>query len=232
MPVEMAIWKMTDTGPQPLKFTPLGLESRLESMVVADPSLIGVDLLVIGRQVRTEFGGIIDILAVDSEAHLHVLELKRDRTPREIVAQALDYGSWTQSLTLDQVSGLYAEQHEEPFDQAFAERFSAPVPDVFNADQQLTIVASDWTRPLSESSATYRIVTRYQSMQCSSGISRMVQLSTSRAHGYLLPKRPKAWPVRPHVVKFAAGTASTTTSFSALHKTSPGGGRLRGNTAS
>lgn len=66
-----------------------------------------------------------------------MLELKRDRTPREIVAQALDYGSWTQALTLDQVSALYADQHDEAFDQAFAERFSAPVPDVFNADQQL-----------------------------------------------------------------------------------------------
>lgn len=43
MPLEMAIWKMTDTGPQPIKFEPLSLERRLETMLVADPSLIGVD---------------------------------------------------------------------------------------------------------------------------------------------------------------------------------------------
>ena len=154
MPVEMAIRKMTDAGPQPIKFTPLGLESRLETMVVADASLIGVDLLIIGRQVRTEFGGIIDVLAVDSEAHRHIIELKRDRTPREIVVQALDSGSWTQVLTLDQVSALHADQHEEALDQASAERFSAPVPDVFNGAQQLTIVASELD-PASERIVSY-----------------------------------------------------------------------------
>jgi hypothetical protein len=102
MPVEMAIWRMTDAGPVPITYTPLGLERRLEDMIGADPSLIGVELLVVGRQVRTDFGGIIDVLALDSDAHVHVLELKRDRTPRDIVAQALDYGSWAQGLVLDQ----------------------------------------------------------------------------------------------------------------------------------
>jgi hypothetical protein len=28
------------------------------------------------------------------EGRIHVIELKRDRTPREVVAQILDYGSW------------------------------------------------------------------------------------------------------------------------------------------
>src|SRR5207237_10665145 len=64
------------------------------------------------------------------------------------------YGSSTQVLTLDQVSALYADQHEEAIDQAFAERFSAPVPDVFNAAQQLTIVASELD-PASERIVSY-----------------------------------------------------------------------------
>jgi hypothetical protein len=154
MPVEMALWRMTEAGPLPVKFVPLGIERRLEDMVANDPTLIGVDLLMIARQVRTDFGGIIDILAVDADGHLHVLELKRDRTPREIVAQALDYGSWVQSLTLDQVSVLYADQHDDTLEEAFAERFSGPIPDVFNADQQLTIVASELD-PASERIVSY-----------------------------------------------------------------------------
>lgn len=83
MTVEMAIWRMTSEGPQPLKFSALDLESRLEDMIVADPSLTGMELLVVGRQVPTDYGGFIDVLAVDSDARLHVLELKRDRTPRD-----------------------------------------------------------------------------------------------------------------------------------------------------
>ncbi len=70
------------------------------------------------------------------------------------MAQALDYGSWVQSLTLDQVSAIYADQHDDALEEAFAERFSGPIPDVFNADQQLTIVASELD-PASERIVTY-----------------------------------------------------------------------------
>ena len=49
--------------------------------------------MLIGRQVRTSFGGIIDLLAIAPDGSLVLIELKRDKTPREIVAQALDYAS-------------------------------------------------------------------------------------------------------------------------------------------
>lgn len=49
---------------------------------------------MLDRQVETDYGTFIDILALDGEGVRHVIELKRDKTPRDIVAQALDYGSW------------------------------------------------------------------------------------------------------------------------------------------
>lgn len=143
MTLEMAIWRMTESGPVALPFGSLDLERRLEDMIVADPSLTGMNLLVIGRQVHTDFGGNIDVLAVDAEAHVHVLELKRDRTPRDVVAQILDYGSWAQNVTLLEAAAIFAEQNGGDFDDAFADTFGSPIPDLFNADQQLTIVASE-----------------------------------------------------------------------------------------
>lgn len=144
MSLETAIWKVTETGPVRLEYSTLDLESSLEDMVVADPSLIGLDVLVIGRQIPTSYGGYVDSLAVDSDGQIHVIELKRDRTPRDVVAQTLDYGSWATDLTLDEVSVLYAEHNEDgDLEDAFAERFSQPLPDVFNPDQQLTIVATE-----------------------------------------------------------------------------------------
>lgn len=144
MAVQTAIWKMTESGPQPLTYSRLDLEARLEDMIVADASMVGLDVLVVGRQIATGFGGFIDVLAVDSDGQLHVIELKRDRTPRDVVAQALDYGAWAIDLDLDQVTALFAENHDgTEFEDAFAERFSTPLPDVFNADQRLTIVASE-----------------------------------------------------------------------------------------
>lgn len=84
------------------------------------------------------------MLGVDVDGQIHVVELKRDRTPRDVVAQALDYGSWATDLTFDEVTALFAEHNDGvEFEDAFAERFSAPLPDVFNPEQQLTIVASE-----------------------------------------------------------------------------------------
>ncbi len=38
MPVEMAMWRMTAAGPQPLEASPLDFEQRLEDMIMNDPS--------------------------------------------------------------------------------------------------------------------------------------------------------------------------------------------------
>ena len=143
MSIEMAVWRMTEHGPLRLELTSLGLEANLEKMITKDPDLVGLDLLVVGQQVPTSFGGIVDILGVDVEARVHVLELKRDKTPRHVVAQTLDYGSWARDLTLTDILELYSDRHSTTFDEAFAQRYGQPVPDVFNSDQQLTIVASE-----------------------------------------------------------------------------------------
>ena len=149
MAVEMAIWRMTDAGPRHLVSSPLDSEQRLEDMLAEDPGMCGMDLLVVGRQVRTRYGGFIDLLALDAEGRAHVLELKRDRTPRDVVAQTLDYGSWVQDLGVEDLEQIYLDHHDGETDlgEAFAERFDSPLPDVVNADQQdleqLTIIASE-----------------------------------------------------------------------------------------
>ena len=65
---------MTDSGPRRLALSPLDFEKRLEDMLVEDPGMSGIDLLAIGRQVRTGYGGFIDLLAIDDEGRVHVLE--------------------------------------------------------------------------------------------------------------------------------------------------------------
>src|SRR5215213_3319317 len=85
-------WRMERRGRVAAR--PYPLEARLEDLLAKDPTLVGEPLLLVGRQVPTAYGGFIDLLAVDAEGYLCVLELKRDRTPREVVAQLLDYASW------------------------------------------------------------------------------------------------------------------------------------------
>lgn len=125
--------------------SPLDREQRLEDMLVEDPSIAGTELLVLGRQVATAYGGNIDLLGLDEEGRAHVLELKRDRTPRDAVAQALDYGSWVAGLGLEDLERIFSDHHDGDgrMDEAFFECFGRPLPDVVNDGQQFTLVASE-----------------------------------------------------------------------------------------
>ena len=93
MPLELGIWRI-DGGLEKLEVKSLDLEDRLEGFLDADISIASPQWMIIGRQVYTDYGKYIDLLAIDGDGNLVVLELKRNRTPREVVAQLLDYGPW------------------------------------------------------------------------------------------------------------------------------------------
>lgn len=147
MPIEMGVWRLDGAAPRRLPAGRLPTEAELETFLEQDSSLLGQQLLVIGRQVRTPYGKWIDLLAMDYEGNLHVLELKRDRTPREVVAQILDYGSWISTLDRDSVieianAHFAATRADLEFEQAFTEIFEAPAPDELNEETTMTIVAT------------------------------------------------------------------------------------------
>jgi hypothetical protein len=52
-------------------------EARLEEMLAADISILDLDVMVIGRQYITDFGGRIDLLGIDSTGDLHRDEIDR-----------------------------------------------------------------------------------------------------------------------------------------------------------
>ena len=99
MPLEIGLWRVDEGSAIRVGTSGFPLESRLEDLIESDPAILGEPLLLIGRQVPTDYGKFIDLLTVTAEGALHVLELKRDSTPRDVVAQVLDYGSWVQGLS-------------------------------------------------------------------------------------------------------------------------------------
>ncbi|GAA1792171.1 endonuclease NucS domain-containing protein [Nostocoides veronense] len=144
MPVEMGMWRIDGDTPKRLVTATLPSEATLEHYLEKDPSLLGERLLVIGRQVHTPHGKFIDLLAIDGEGNLHVLELKRDKTPRDVVAQVLDYGSWVSTLDRDSIIDIVNDHlGDVAFEAAFEEVFGTSPPDELNAALQLTIVATD-----------------------------------------------------------------------------------------
>lgn len=143
MPIEVGIWRM---GPDltRVEFQALDSESKLQDTLAADLSLVHPGLMLIGREVPTAFGKFIDLLAMDSDGNLIVVELKRNKTPRDVVAQALDYASWVGTLTYDQITELYAEKHSgQKFEKGFAECFGSSPPENVNESHRIIVVASE-----------------------------------------------------------------------------------------
>lgn len=143
MPIEVAIWRL-GAKPESITFVPMEAEARLEEMLAQDISIISGDLMLVSRQVTTGAGKLIDLLAIDREGDLVVIELKRDKTPRDAVAQLLDYGSWVRELTYGDVARIYSEYHPgRSLEEGFAEAFGADAPpEELNRGQHLILVAS------------------------------------------------------------------------------------------
>lgn len=63
MPIQHAIWTV-GAQPQPLAPGRLPSEQTLEDMIVRDPRILSNEWMLIGRQVPTRVGRLIDLLAI------------------------------------------------------------------------------------------------------------------------------------------------------------------------
>lgn len=143
MPIRTALWRVA-APPQLLAESPLVNEKMLEEMIVAAPRILSDDWMLIGRQQPTGFGGIIDLLAIAPDGGLVVIELKRGRTPREVVAQSLDYASWVEKLRTEDIDAIYRRfKPDGNLTEDFRTRFgSALDEDSLNDTHQIIIVAA------------------------------------------------------------------------------------------
>ncbi|MFS7306805.1 nuclease [Rahnella inusitata] len=144
MPVHHAIWRVGD-NPQPLTISKLVSEQLLEKMILNDPTILSDQWMIIGHQENTLDKGRIDLLAIAPDASLILIELKRDRTPREVVAQALDYASWVDDLTADRLSQIYEKfSGGGNLGEAFKQRFNIELEEEsINQSHQIIIVAAE-----------------------------------------------------------------------------------------
>jgi hypothetical protein len=144
MPVKFGLWRIDGEAVEEVPPSTITSEERLEGIVSHRIDILGLgNLLRLGRQVVTDFGKRIDLLAMDREGDLYVIELKKDRTPREVVAQTLEYGFWVQSLSFKAIRDLFAKHHEgEDFESAFTSFFETEVPEAVNTSHQLVVLAT------------------------------------------------------------------------------------------
>lgn len=111
--------------------------------MAAQPNLLGLDVLIVGRQVQTSYGGRIDLLGIDQDGDLAIIELKRDKTPRDIIAQVLDYASWIDDFGHEELERLASNYLNKPLSVAFQERFDTTLPENVNGQHKMVVVAAE-----------------------------------------------------------------------------------------
>lgn len=143
MPIRHAIWKV-GAQPVPLAESSLATERLLEDMIIAAPQILSDELMLIGRQEDTGYGGRIDLLALAPDGTLVLIELKRDHTPREVVAQALDYASWVEKLRPEEIADIYGRfAPDRNLAEDFRQHFGLPLDEeMLNQSHQIIIVAA------------------------------------------------------------------------------------------
>jgi hypothetical protein len=119
-------------------------EARLEAWIENDISIISNNLMVIGTQVQTSYGHKIDILAINGSGELVIIELKRNKTYREVVAQGLDYATWVKNLTYDEINTIFIKNNTGALElsESFSEKFDREIEE-YNTDHKILIVGSE-----------------------------------------------------------------------------------------
>lgn len=134
-------------------------EKILEDWIENTPNALfeNEEVFIIGRQVTTNLRKAIDLLGLDKNGNTVIIELKREKTPRETVAQILEYASFVEDLTydhLEEIASLYlgeeglnlTEKHKTKF------TLSDEAAVAFNKEQRLVIIGQDISKEIEQTS--------------------------------------------------------------------------------
>ncbi len=145
MTTEIKSWEIVDGRLVPVESRLVDYGRRealdLESWLESDPSIIRPGLRIIGRQVPTRSGP-LDLLAIDRTGSVIVIELKRDRLPREALAQAIDYAADVATWSLEKLGEVCASYSSQALEDVLGEAF----PDIdlesltINGTQRIVLV--------------------------------------------------------------------------------------------
>jgi len=113
----------------------------LEQWIKSYPLILGEDIAVIGEQVQTSSGP-IDFLGIDTSGNTVIVELKRDKIPREALVQAIDYASNVADWDVDRFREICQAFANQSLEDVLQERFEGIVVEdlAINQTQRLLLV--------------------------------------------------------------------------------------------
>ena len=147
---------------------PIDYEKDFENWLENSPHVLFEDdtstIMWIGRQVSTttyETTKFPDLIGIDSNGDVVLVELKKGRTPRDVVAQLLEYAAWADNLSYEDLNVLtmkYYDKDEmyigmelsEIHQNIFYPDLDGVVERNFNQKLRLFIVAEDISKSVKE----------------------------------------------------------------------------------
>jgi hypothetical protein len=128
------------------------LEQQFQSWADSHPALIngGRPMISLGREIPTRHGHYVDNLFIDGAGTLVAAEIKRGKSPRDVVAQMLDYAAFVSGLSWSDIDRLCRNRHGSDastvFDRTFGNSLNLESP----PGHRLAIVAESFEPSLME----------------------------------------------------------------------------------
>ena len=126
MASEIKSWQIVDGKLVPLESSLVndGKKEKddLEQWIKSNPQILGEDIVIIGEQVQTSSGP-LDFLGIDNNGNTVIVELKRDKLPREALAQAIDYASDIANWDVDRFREICQKYTSQNLEDLLQERF-------------------------------------------------------------------------------------------------------------
>lgn len=106
-------WKSPDQTRNLVEKT-FASEAKLEEYIFENQEILGGDITIIYRQIRTGHKqGIPDMLGVDQDERVCIIELKNVEADESILPQALGYGIWAETNP-DSIKAIWLESKRKP----------------------------------------------------------------------------------------------------------------------
>ncbi len=154
MVTEIQTWQIVEGKLKPIE-TSMAENDRkerehLEQWLKSNPEIFGEDIAIIGEQVATKSGP-LDFLGIDNSGNAVVIELKRDKLPREALVQAIDYASDVSEWEADRFDDICQSYSQQPLEDYLQEQLTdLNVEEIgINQVQRLLLVGFAIEEPLS-----------------------------------------------------------------------------------
>ncbi len=132
----------------PTGFASLGLMERfdIQEWIEKMPSILGEELLVIGKEVILSSGKRLDLLCIDKQSNLVVIELKRDDSGITVEWQAIKYASYCSNYLPKEIYhqfSVYKDKTEFEAQQDIEEFIEVDIENL-NKSQRIILVSKEF----------------------------------------------------------------------------------------